>query len=358
MFNKEINKIKIAVTNKCNLSCPYCFVKKGKQVMAFDTAIKSVDLLINSKGQDKLLSIYGGEPFLNFALIEKIVPYAKIKATKKKKNITISICTNATLLDNSKVNFLKNNGVKLIVSLVGQSKDHDSYRVYNKKSGTYNQVSENVNLIHKKLPKDNISVSYCVFPSLMGKLEDNFKHIHKMGFSHFNFEIIRDFEAWDDAGIMNFAAAFNNIVDSVIAGIKKNKFIFLNPINWQIKYGLLDKSLACSCPFNYKLEVYPQGEVAFSPFLLNLKRKNRFVIGNVNGNFSKLSSCEFNQSSNRCLTCENDYFKGYAGDDMASKAYKIYQLICLNAANKIIQFSQSDRMFLKYTDIIKKRICF
>src|SRR3989338_10116842 len=97
--NKEINKIKLALTTRCNLSCPYCFVDKTGKNMSLEVAKKAIDILIKSKGTNKLLSMYGGEILLEFNLLKEICNYAQNQAKINEKILTISICTNATLIE-------------------------------------------------------------------------------------------------------------------------------------------------------------------------------------------------------------------------------------------------------------------
>ncbi len=132
MTNKRINRIKLTITTQCNLNCDYCFVKKTNEYMELATAKNSVDLLLRSQGKDKLLSIYGGEPLLNFKLIEKISPYAISQAEKLKKNLIITVCTNATLLEEKYLDFFKKYNIKLIVSLAGEKSGQDKFRNFQK----------------------------------------------------------------------------------------------------------------------------------------------------------------------------------------------------------------------------------
>ena len=358
-LNKRINKIKLALTTECNLRCPYCFVDKTNERMEWDVAKKSVDILMRSKGKNKLLSMYGGEPLLNFSLIRKVCPYAIREAKKNDKNLIISICTNLTLLNESHISFIKNHGVKLIFSLVGEKHWHDRFRVFGNKKGTHDLILSKLPMLRKNINNDNIGVSLCVFPDTAPFLERNFMYILKLGFRYINIEIIRDFKPWTKNDIMAFEEGYSKVLDYVTSGIEKNDFLFINPVNWEITHSLLTESRKTQCPFNHKLEIYPDGEVAFSPFLLNDENKNRFLIANLKEDKQyRFGTCEFSEQNRECQSCLDGYFNTYKSDEGANDIQRIYLDLSLETARSIIGRAEHERRYRDYVIKIKRDVCF
>lgn len=356
---KQINKIKLAITTDCNLSCSYCFVKKSPDNMELSVAKNCVDLLLLSPGKRKLLSIYGGEPFLNFGIVRLLVDYAQSKARKLNKELTISVCTNFTLATKDKLRFLKERDLRLIVSLAGKRIFHDVVRASESTGGTYNLIKGNLRQLFDILPVKNIGSSFCIFPSTAGDMYDNFLHLLSLGFRYINLEIIREYKKWGNFSIKSFVSALGKIIEYIIDNAERGNFIFLNPINWQIKENLLHAESGVTCPFSYKLEVYPKGGIAFSPFLLNTKNRNKYIIGNItNNNLRRFSKCVFDPTSKKCNDCERKYFDGYGYDKRASEVYRIYHYLCLNAAEFIVYKSSVNGQCRKYLDEIKNRVCF
>lgn len=326
--------------------------------MDFVTAKHAVDLLLRAPGKDKLLSIYGGEPLLNFRLLEEICPYAHLTAARLGKNLTISICTNCTVLEKKHLLFFRKYSIRLIVSLAGNRDDHDRFRRFNSVKGSYSSVERRLHMIFDLLPRGHIGTSFCVFPSAIDNMPDNFAYLLKLGFNYVNLEIIREYEKWNRKKLERYALGLRAIVKFVFSQIPEGNFIFLNPINWQVKYRLLTRFSFGSCPFSYKLEVYPKGEMAFSPFLFNAKEKEEFLIGNVNdAALRRYAQCRFNAAILRCKRCERDYFRDYAFDEGASRAYNLYQRVCLEAAKLIENYARSKSVFKRYVRHIDK-ICF
>ena len=354
-LNKNINKIKLTLTTRCNLSCPYCFVNKTNEDMNWDVAKKAVDVLIKSKGKHKLLSLYGGEPLLNFDLIEKICPYAINQGKKYNKKLTISICTNLTLLQKKHLDLFNRYNVKIILSLAGEKNLHDSIRVFKNNIGTYDLIMAKLPMLFTSIKKDNLGVSFCIFPKTVKSLEKNFLHLLELGFNYINFEFIRNYDLWYRGDIISFNSNYKKIVEYILHEINKNNFIFINPINWKIKYDLSN----VQCPFNYILEVYPNGDMAFSPFLLNDKHKEKYLVGNLKkGEQYKFNSCSFSYQNYLCRNCIGTYFKPYESDIGADFIYRVYHNLSSKAAEYISKRSKNNKKFKNYISKVKGGICF
>lgn len=359
-MNKNINKIKLSITTACNLKCGYCFVKRKNLWMRAGIANKSVDLLLDSPGKEKLLSIYGGEPLLNFRLIRQLIPRAMVAAKKRNKKLTVSICTNGVLLEKEHLLFFRKYGVKLILSLVGSPFYHNKERKSVNCAGTFGALKKKIPMLFDRLNKDNLGVSLCVFPYSVNALEDNFTYISSLGFNNFNFEIIKEYEEWDKQSRVQFIAVFRKIIKNhVIDGLSRGNFKFINPISWEIKHGLLSEFLRGSCPFNYELEIYPGGEMSFSPFVLNAGNYRKYMIGQIgkskNGNFMK---CNFSPRGAACRTCRNRYYEGYRLDQGAGQVYSFYRLLCYGAADIIKERADKSEDFKNYIKKIKEEVCF
>ena len=99
------------LTLQCNHRCLYCQVipeKKGAKGfdMSKETAKKSVDLAFRSPSQHIGIEFQGGEPLLNWPVLEYVVKYAKTVNKTAKKELRITLVTNLTLMDDEKLAFL------------------------------------------------------------------------------------------------------------------------------------------------------------------------------------------------------------------------------------------------------------
>lgn len=362
MKEKEVAKMKLTLTTNCNSNCNYCFVDKTNQRMTFEVAKKSVDLLVESPGEDKLLSLYGGEPFLEFPLIEQIVIHARKREKTFKKRLIISICSNLLLLDERKLNFLKKYGLKVTVSIVGERDVHDKFRAATGRESAYDRVVANLKLLASELPSADIGISFVVLPELSRRMEEYFFHILSLGISNnINFEIIQEFEKWRKVDRKNFVSGFHRILLRVMKLISENDFIFINPVSWELGRRKLTDSYGVPCQIRYNIEVYPSGDMAFSPFLLNgdENSRNQFLIGNIKqGLNEKFKNCVFDGASDECRECESKYYDSYLRSDDAHFVVEAYGKMSLEAAKQIEKMAETNKCFRAYVSYAKKNLCF
>lgn len=320
--------MKFTLTTRCQMDCGYCFVKKTDERMSADVARQGIDFLMQSPGVNKLLAIYGGDPFLEFPLIKEMTLYARELAKSAKKKCAISICTNLTILTDEQIDFIKKHDFRITVSLVGPEKIHDKYRYFLKGTGTYKKVIHNFRRLADCVPKQNLIISYVVLPSISHLIFNNFVFLLDLGLSNnFNFEIIQDFEEWTETAQANFVEQFDKISDLLLEGMDKGKFIFIKYLTRELMFSSDDHRVRQMCPFFYQTELYPSGEMAFSPFLLNRKDKNCFLVGNLNeGLKERYQHCAFSQTDPRCRNCLDDYFRPLKQDANVRLVQEYYAL--------------------------------
>lgn len=121
------------VTLRCEHSCPYCQVSRQSEDHAkFDmseaTAMRALAIALESPSSRIKIEFQGGEPLLNFLLIQKIVENAKADASRGGKEIEFVIASNLALLDERILAFCKTNGILLSTSLDGPADLHNKNR--------------------------------------------------------------------------------------------------------------------------------------------------------------------------------------------------------------------------------------
>ncbi len=143
-----ITRLVLNVAEGCNLRCRYCIVGQGRlngrgALMRQEVALRGVDFLLKVSGNSPRCHIEfsGGEPLLNFGLIRETVRYGRAAAERQGRQITYSVTTNGTLLDEERISFLKQNGVEVGISLDGPPEVHDRFRIFPDGSGSYQAVT-------------------------------------------------------------------------------------------------------------------------------------------------------------------------------------------------------------------------
>jgi len=161
----DINKLEFPVSNismniiqDCNMSCVYCYGMGGeyshKGAMSLETARKSVDWLIeNSQSVPNItIGFFGGEPLMNLPLLKETVAYAKRRGRESGKEVAFSMNTNATLITDEILAYLKREGINIAVSFDGPPEIHDSQRPFKGGKGTHETVTANIGKILAEFP--------------------------------------------------------------------------------------------------------------------------------------------------------------------------------------------------------------
>lgn len=85
MEMKKQRTLNLTLTQSCNLECSYCYEghKSGK-TMSYKTAREILDEELDKDDDYDLVEIdlFGGEPFLEFDMIKKLVRYVTSKEWK------------------------------------------------------------------------------------------------------------------------------------------------------------------------------------------------------------------------------------------------------------------------------------
>lgn len=149
----------LEVTTNCNFRCRYCvfggsyrdFRTHGYSYMTLETAMKGIDLYFEYLREGALfnpmreptIAFYGGEPLLNFKLIEKCVEYMN-RAYSDEFALRYTITTNASLINKRIAEFLVKNNFDVFISLDGPKNEHDRNRVLSNGRGTFDLVMRGI----------------------------------------------------------------------------------------------------------------------------------------------------------------------------------------------------------------------
>lgn len=145
-----IRSLSLAVVQKCNLGCTYCYAQEGTfgqepRSMEHEVALNAVRLLFEdaAPGEKVNLTFLGGEPLLNRRLIHECTEFGKSLSDTTGVRITFSITTNGTLLTPQDGDFFEKHGFAVTISLDGVGETHDALRPYRGGQGSFEKIIAN-----------------------------------------------------------------------------------------------------------------------------------------------------------------------------------------------------------------------
>jgi uncharacterized protein len=153
------------LTDRCNLRCSYCYLPHVREDMSSETGYTAVDAIFRSavaNGYKRVkLKFAGGEPILRFPLIKGLYTYAGTIAEMHGIELEGVILSNGTLLTAEIIETLKTLGLRLMISMDGLGRYHDSHRSYAGGHGSFVNVSKAIDLAlaHGLVPSISITVS-------------------------------------------------------------------------------------------------------------------------------------------------------------------------------------------------------
>jgi uncharacterized protein len=141
------------VGDHCNLRCTYCYEiqrLQGSHKKVMSTALLRTYLenILRPGSAVSDIFIHGGEPLLAglpffqvlIDIIRELGLYGKL---------SLGVQTNATLLDDEWITFLKEHGFHLGISLDGDRAINDRYRIDHKGRGSYDRVLDGIRLLQQ-----------------------------------------------------------------------------------------------------------------------------------------------------------------------------------------------------------------
>lgn len=173
----EFTSLHIFVASlRCEHSCPYCQVSrqssdKGAFDMTIETARLGLDSAFRSPSHNVKIEFQGGEPLLNFELIETVVLEAKARNEAVGKNLGFVIATNLALLDDRAIDFCRAHDVYISTSLDGPADLHNKNRPRPGRD-SWELATAGIQRVREELGIDRISALMTTTRSSLGRVRE------------------------------------------------------------------------------------------------------------------------------------------------------------------------------------------
>jgi len=166
------------LTLRCNQKCSYCQVcSEGADASRFDmqpeTARRAVEVAFQSPSSHIKIEFQGGEPFLNFRVMQQIVEQAKALNGDHKKHLEFVACTNLVSVTDEQLLYCKANQILISTSLDGPREIHNACRSMESGKGSYDRAVEGIARARAIVGENQVD-------SLMTTTRASLGHVHEI----------------------------------------------------------------------------------------------------------------------------------------------------------------------------------
>ena len=236
----------LSLTERCNLRCTYCYYKVSHEarslVMSKDIMEAAIRLAFErtlSLNQRFLnITFFGGEPLLCMDSIYRGVEYAKELARERfgmsnEFRLRFAVNTNATLLDDTIIEYLKREKFRIYLSLDGPEEHHNICRKQVGGTGSFKLIEPHIPVLRNL---DTVVLSV-VTRDNMHSLSDAVRWIQAQGFRNMTTAV--DFDGkWTGDEFDILAREYDKLAQFWLETKRKNIPFYLGTIQDKLKFRL------------------------------------------------------------------------------------------------------------------------
>lgn len=213
-------QLEVCLSESCNLSCSYCFLKSAdncKDNLSLWKIKRAINFLYDYPPPQKIISFSLAEPLMKFNLLKRALLYASKEAEGKGVKLKFYLTSNATLLNKERLRFFRENNVDIQVSLDGAKNCHDANRKFkDKKDSTFEIINKNLGYCGDLMPKALLTYTPHNFKSLLS----NIQFIIGRGFNRLDF--FPDlFAIWQRRQLQELKVIFSKFIDLYLSTLSK-----------------------------------------------------------------------------------------------------------------------------------------
>jgi His-Xaa-Ser system radical SAM maturase HxsB len=290
----------VVVTTRCCCDCDYCQASSvdpeaGGLDMAPRTAEKTVDLIFASPAPTIKIEFQGGEPTLNWPIIELIVNRAEKLNEKKKKNLGFVLCSNLVRAEKKWVLFCRAHQIAISTSLDGPQDLHDLHRKSRDGGSSHERFRQNLELYREILGHESCCALLTITKDHLPRLPEVIDHYRELGFNQVFLRSLNPYgSAVKNSGSLSYSAedfveAYCRALDYIIAlnidgvyFVENYARLLLQRILTPFSTGFVDLQSPAGAGvsgavYDHNGEVYPADEGR----MLARMGDKRFLMGNV-----------------------------------------------------------------------------
>jgi len=286
--------LNLLITYNCNLNCTYCKSDRCTKKMPIEIALKAIDLTLPNSG-DLSINFYGGEPMIEKDNVLRIMRYA-LKNRRKGQNISFSMTTNGTLIDEE---FLKRaNQFHLNISFSHDGVFHDLQRLDRRGKGSHERLWNNLRLWMHHQPESTVMCTYT--PDTIYRLSETLDWFKDLGITNVSLNPDYHRSDWNE-DVLN--DQYSNIIDGYLKTIEIGANFHISNIDRKV-FDILHGNKKCvlsntSITVNVDGEIYP---------CLSFCGMKEYRIGSVDTGIDMTSLKDIHTAAQvipeRCMVCD------------------------------------------------------
>mgnify|MGYP000225095519 CR=1 FL=1 len=164
-YDSSMYEIMVNTTLDCNLNCWYCYENKIYGSFLSDDVIEAIKKnmeyeYFHTPYRLLKISFFGGEPFLYYKGIQDILNFAKVFCQSNGLELIAEFTTNATLIDSSIVDYLKDFKCNFQITFDGDRDRHNQIKkdMNNSNSNTYDKTLNALRMIDENITNRRLAV--------------------------------------------------------------------------------------------------------------------------------------------------------------------------------------------------------
>lgn len=342
-YFEKLSKINLILTNKCNLSCSYCYEQHRKNFGKFtvDSIYEVYNFLCKSNAKIKTLQFFGGEPLLHKDLILSFLKEHHSDITTRmgttNENHRVSIVTNGLLLTKNFINEYFSYGFTwLMISL-------DSLEsIGNDRNLSRDDIDHILDMISSVSDEalSRITIRSTPSPKQTETINEFIDELYKLGIRNF---VIHPLLVNTSSGVVDWDyGRFKNLTSSTVKSVKK-----YDDVNISLFECIKEKSdNNCMLGAN-SIAVDAEGDFSGCYFFTNRKQEvgKDAILGNIFKNviytdrykrieeryrsFISSEKCRSCDIQNLCFQCPADNISAgnqrYVDNDTCQHVIKAHQ---------------------------------
>lgn len=353
----------LCVTHDCNLRCTYCYAGEKRHVaMSRETAFRAIDfalghhLATHPQGTPFVLGFFGGEPLLEWDLVQAADDYAAESCRKAGIPLGRTLTTNGTLLDPERIAWMGDRRYRLGVSIDGGPSLHDRQRQFPDGRGSFTAATRHLALLEALRPAPELfctvdPTTVRLVPEAIGDLASR---------TSLRIALNPNYEArWDEAAAAAFEEAWRALAELVLASYRKGRPIRLTWFEGKVQTLLLGGYRDCDrcAPVRRELACAPSGNLYPCAALVGDDDRQDLLLGNIRDGFdpdalarmasrvgNRNEACRNCPAAPRCMNwcfCNNWHATG--SPDLVSPLLCLHERLSINLADQIAEILIAER---------------